>query len=66
MKAFESISDIIKPKVYNSLRYEVNKMSLFNKEVLLKTLKDRFNKHVYRHPNIAWEEVEAALDTENA
>src|SRR5690606_27356562 len=40
-------------------------MSSFNKEILLKTLKDRFNKHMFRHPNLTWDEVEEKLIKNN-
>ena len=36
-------------------------MKQMNKENLLKTLKDRFTKHMYRHPGVSWDEVEKRL-----
>lgn len=38
-------------------------MSEFNREYLLKILENRFSRHMYRHPNLTWQEVLVKLES---
>jgi uncharacterized protein DUF4256 len=40
-------------------------INLSEKEILFKVLKQRFEKHVYRHPNINWNDILMKLTEEN-
>lgn len=39
--------------------------NLISKDNLFKTLENRFNKNIYRHPNIKWDEIASLLENDS-
>ena len=39
--------------------------NLISKDDLFKTLENRFNKNIYRHPNIKWDEIASLLENDS-